>query len=189
MIVSDNQRQRRRYRVLPSKRQYSEIRDISLAIGIRRSLYQTLKRIVIEKIEHILTTTGVPRSNRQIERMNRIIIPLFTKLSAPCPKNWFKYVDRIQQFVNATSFRNTGLTSFELLISKSMRLRDDVELKEIIEKNDIHMLQEKRLNLCEQAKEAIAKIQSKNKHNKKRKAVNKYRIGELVTIKRTQVSG
>lgn len=31
-------------------------------------------------IKHVLITTGVPRSNGQVKRINRIIIPLFSKL-------------------------------------------------------------------------------------------------------------
>lgn len=36
-----------------------------------------------EGIEHTLVTTRVPRANGQVERVNRTLIPLLTKLSAP----------------------------------------------------------------------------------------------------------
>ena len=36
-----------------------------------------------EKIQHLKITTGVPRANGQVERVNRTIIPLLTKLAAP----------------------------------------------------------------------------------------------------------
>jgi len=140
------------------------------------------------KIEHILITTGVPRSNGQVERVNRIVIPLFSKLSAPHPENWYRHVDRVQQFINSTPSRSTGLTPFELLIGQNMRLRNDIELREAIEKETLDLLQEKRSALRERAKGAIEKIQreNRNNYNRKRKAVNNYRIGELVAIKRTQ---
>lgn len=38
-----------------------------------------------ENIEHVLTTVGVPRSNNQVERMNRSIIALVTKLAMSKP--------------------------------------------------------------------------------------------------------
>ncbi|KYM98118.1 hypothetical protein ALC62_11184 [Cyphomyrmex costatus] len=71
-----------------------------------------------------------------------------------------------------------------------MRLRDDIELKEIIEKEKLYLFQEKRLELREKAKEAIAKIQLENRktYNRKRKQASKYRIGELVAIKKTQIT-
>lgn len=142
-----------------------------------------------EKIDHILITTGVPRSNGQAERVNRIVIPLFAKLSAPHPENWYKHVDKVQQFINSTPSRSTGLTPFELLVGQNMRLRDDIELREAIEKETVSSLQEKRSELREQAKEAIEKIQRENcnNYNRKRKVANKYKVGELVAIKRTQV--
>jgi len=39
-----------------------------------------------ENIQHVLCTTDVPRSNGQVERANRTIIPILSKLSAPKPK-------------------------------------------------------------------------------------------------------
>lgn len=50
-----------------------------------------------EKIEQILITTGVPRGNGQVERMNRIIIAMLTKLSLDKPNDWFKHVNEVQQ--------------------------------------------------------------------------------------------
>lgn len=38
-----------------------------------------------EGVEHVLVTTGVPRSNGQVERINRTLIPLLTKLSISRP--------------------------------------------------------------------------------------------------------
>lgn len=133
---------------------------------------------------------GVPRGNGQVERINRIIIPLFAKLSAPRPEEWFKHVDRVQQYLNATPTRSTGFSPFELLIGKPMRLRDDLELRKLIEDDVVKELQEKRLILREQAKQAIEKIQRENKRNfdRKRKETVGYKVGELVAIKRTQVA-
>lgn len=38
-----------------------------------------------ENIEHSLITTGIPRANGQVERLNRTLISLLTKLAAPKP--------------------------------------------------------------------------------------------------------
>ncbi|KAG5308159.1 TF28 protein, partial [Pseudoatta argentina] len=143
-----------------------------------------------EKIEHILIATGVPRGNGQVERINRIVIPVLTKLSAPHPETWYKFVDRVQQYINSSMSRSTGLSPFELLIGKKMRLKDDLELKQIIEDEMILLLQEKRETLREQAKIAIEKVQNENQrvYNRKRKRPNTYSIGDLVAIKRTQIT-
>lgn len=40
---------------------------------------------IAEDIEHIIVITGVPCGNGQVERINRIIIPVLTKLSLENP--------------------------------------------------------------------------------------------------------
>lgn len=141
-----------------------------------------------EKIEHVLVTTDVPRGNGQVEHINRIIIPLFSKLAAPCPENWYKHVERVQEFLNSTPSRSTGLTPFELLTGQLMRLRDDLDPRKLIEEDLINSIQEKRSKLREKARNAIEKIQreSRSSCNRKRKKASLYRTGDLVAIKRTQ---
>lgn len=50
-----------------------------------------------ENIQQVLITTGVPRSNGQVERVNHTLIPLLSKLSAPNPGDWqvFSVVSKI----------------------------------------------------------------------------------------------
>lgn len=43
-----------------------------------------------ENVEHVLVTAGVPRLNGQVERINRIVIPILTKLTALNPRDWCK---------------------------------------------------------------------------------------------------
>lgn len=46
-------------------------------------------------VRHLITA-GVPRGNGQVERLNRVIIAMLTKLSINDPKQWFKFVNRLQ---------------------------------------------------------------------------------------------
>lgn len=46
-----------------------------------------------EGVEHRLITTGILRANGQVERVNRTLIPLLTKLSAPKLSERYKYLD------------------------------------------------------------------------------------------------
>lgn len=68
-----------------------------------------------EGIEHILTTTGVPRTNGQIERVNRTLIPLLTKLAAPKPNEWYKYLDTAQLCLNTTLHKSINTTPSRVL--------------------------------------------------------------------------
>lgn len=66
----------------------------------------------------------MPRGNGQVERINRIVILI--KLSAPSPETWYKFVDRVQQYLNSSMPRSSsGLSPFELLIGKIMYLKDN----------------------------------------------------------------
>ena len=49
-----------------------------------------------ECIEHVRTTTGIPRANGQVERVNRTLVPL-TKLSAPTPGEWFRQLEKVSR--------------------------------------------------------------------------------------------
>lgn len=63
-----------------------------------------------EDIKHSMVTTGLPRANGQVERLNRAIIPILTKLTMSDPAKWYKYVPIVQQTVNSAFHRNIGMT-------------------------------------------------------------------------------
>jgi len=44
---------------------------------------------------------------RTVERVNRMLIPLLTKLSAPY--DWYKYLDVAQMYLNSTLHRSIGM--------------------------------------------------------------------------------
>lgn len=118
-----------------------------------------------ENIEHILITTGVPRANGQVERINRTLIPVLTKLTASKPDEWYKYLNQTQQYLNAVPSRSTGKTPFQLMFGTHMRLRDNPELKELIEEEMEVMFGDGRDELREQARECITRTQAEYKRN------------------------
>lgn len=141
-----------------------------------------------EGIQHLLIATGVPRGNGQVERINRIIIPLLTKLCHNNPANWYKHVDRVQRMLNNSPPRSTNVTPFKILTGLNMRTSEDVELRELLEESLINELDEERGNVRKQALDNISKIQEENKRtfNSKRKPETEYNVGDLVAIQRTQ---
>jgi len=68
-----------------------------------------------QEIKHITIATGVSRGNGQVERIKRVIIPILTKLSAPNPAQWHKYINKAQQYINSTPMRSTGAAPYTLL--------------------------------------------------------------------------
>lgn len=99
-----------------------------------------------QNIMHTLITTGVPRANGQVERVNKTLIPILTnnKLAAPKPQEWHKYLGLAQQFLNATPNRSIGTTTFNVLLGARMRLKNNPEIIELIETEWITALQENR---------------------------------------------
>jgi len=55
-----------------------------------------------EKIQHLLIATGVPKGNGQVERMQKIVVPMLSKLSLESPGCWYKHVGKVQQIINNT---------------------------------------------------------------------------------------
>lgn len=143
----------------------------------------------MEKIEHVLITIGVARANGQAERVNRVLIPLLTKLSDPKREEWFKFLDPAQLYLNCAPHRSISTTPFHLLFGAHARIRDDPQIRELLEKEWVDAFQDNRVKLRNQAKECIAKIQQENRvtFNKKRKAARRYSEHDLVVIKRTQL--
>lgn len=139
-------------------------------------------------MKHVLTTTGVPRANGQVERVNRTLIPLLTKLAAPKHDEWYKYLDVAQSYLNMTPHRSIKMTPFHILFGVNPRVRDDPSIRELLENEFITLFDDDREKLRQQARESILKIQRENKNNfdKKRKTPLCYREGDLVAIKRTQ---
>lgn len=141
-----------------------------------------------EGIQHITITTGVPRGNGQVERINRIIIPILTKLSLDDPNKWWKYVDRVQKALNSTFQRSIHATPFEILIGVQMKNKEDIRLKELIDREVIEQFNSEREELRAECKKQISKVQEENRrtYNLRRRNPKIYKIGDLVAIKRTQ---
>lgn len=141
-----------------------------------------------ENIEHILVTTGVPRGNGQVERINQIIIPLLTKVSGDKPEKWYVHVQKIQQCLNSTYQRSVANTPFKLLIGVNMRQKEDLGLLKIIEDEMENVFITDRDELRIAAKQNIERCQQQQRqyYNRKCKTSKKYKIGDLVAIDRTQ---
>ena len=141
-----------------------------------------------EGIERVLITTGIPRGNGQVERVNRVIIPVLAKLSMENPADWHKYIGQLQQHLNSSFHRSIGMTPFELMIGAHMKLTDDLQIRSILEEETIAAFHQGRSKLRDDAISNLTKIQLENKRtaDRKRKAAHIYKDGDLVAIRRTQ---
>ncbi|CAK1600431.1 unnamed protein product [Parnassius mnemosyne] len=141
-----------------------------------------------EGIQHISITTGVPRGNGQVERVHRKIISVLTKLCSEDPSFWYKHVNRLQRALNSTYHRTIDTTSFTLTIGTKLRQKEDLEIIQILQSEEVEQYNRNREDLRVKAKHHILKVQEENRRNlnKHRKEGCKYEIGDFVAIKRTQ---
>lgn len=142
-----------------------------------------------EGIKHILVTTGLPRANGQVERVNAVVSPIIAKLSIDDPTKWYKVVPSVQRAINSTFQRSIGRSPFELLTGVKMHNENDLHIVQLLEEELVNLFEERRDEMREDAKRQIQKVQAENRasFNRGRKETTKYEVGDLVAIKRTQL--
>ena len=67
-----------------------------------------------EEIKHHAVTTGLPRPNGQVERINQVIVSVLAKLSIENPSQWYRHTNELQQILNSTYHRSIDTTPLEL---------------------------------------------------------------------------
>lgn len=130
----------------------------------------------------------MPRGNGQVERIHRIIISILTKLCIEKPDLWYRHVSRVQRSINSTFQRSINCTPYELMVGNRMRIKEDMEIYNLLKQEGRDIYFQEREDMRQKAKEQIFQIQEENRrsYNKKRKEAKKYIKGDLVAIKRTQ---
>lgn len=141
-----------------------------------------------EGIEHVRTTTGMPRANGQVERVNRSLIPVLTKAAMDEPEKWYKHVSTVQQALNSTFHRSIANVPFKLLFGVAMRRKEDIKIGELLEENFRQQFLDERQQERDDARLQMLRVQQENQKgfNKRRRPAQSYKKGDLVAIKRTQ---
>ncbi|XP_068140359.1 uncharacterized protein [Drosophila tropicalis] len=119
-----------------------------------------LEQFVAEnKVEHILTTTGVARGNGQIERVNRSILAVISKLSAEESSKWYKYVPQVQKALNSQVHASTKVSPFELMFGTKMCAQAGDRVLCLINEEFINNFNAERESLRDEAKKNILEAQ------------------------------
>jgi hypothetical protein len=95
-----------------------------------------------ENIDHVLTANRIPEANDEVERVKQMLIPLLQNLCEVTQVEWYKHLDSIQKYLNATPTRSTNVTPFQLMFGTRIRLPDYMPIWELIENKRARMLQE-----------------------------------------------
>lgn len=141
-----------------------------------------------ENIKHVTITTGIARGNGQVERIHRVIKSVLAKLCIQNPDQWYKHVSQLQRALNSTYQRSINTSPFELMIGAKMKMKEDIEIFNTLLQENRDSYMEEREKMRQEAKIQILKVQEENKktYNRKRKESQKYKVGDLVAVKRTQ---
>ncbi|GFX87939.1 transposon Tf2-9 polyprotein [Trichonephila clavipes] len=141
-----------------------------------------------QNILHICITTGLSRSNGQIEKQNSTIIAVLSKLSVDDPEKWYSHVPHLQEILNSTFQRSIKMTPFELLFGTNMKSCQVIEIVELLNDEITAQFPEQRDALRQDAKKQIYKVQDENRrtYNLRRRQAHKYQLHDLVAIKRSQ---
>jgi len=136
-------------------------------------------------IKHILVATGSPQSNGQVERVNRVLIPMLSKIvNKEEGKQWYKLLYEVEYAINNSKNRSTGETPSKLLFGIDQRGRINDEIKEYINAN----INVKPRNLDEIRNKAAEKVTAVQKYNekyfnKRHKEPNNYKEGDYIMLR------
>lgn len=136
-----------------------------------------------------LIGSGTPRANGQIERENRILTPMLSKLSES-PNKWDQVLPDVECALNNTINNSTGEAPSKLLFGVYQKGKVLDCLKDYLV-NELADVQQSNLeNLREQAAENIVNSQRYNEqyYNKSHKPAISYKVGDLVMITNIDVT-
>ncbi|XP_011687110.1 PREDICTED: uncharacterized protein LOC105449550 [Wasmannia auropunctata] len=134
----------------------------SMEANVIRTCHDDLGHVRIDKmIKHVLIAVGTPRANGQVERFNRIIIPMLAKLSES-PSDWDSVLHRIEYYLNNTMCRATSETPARLLFGLGQKGEPNDLLRDFLQ---------------------LLKQQNTERYNLRRKAARPYKVGDYVEIR------
>ncbi|KAF8794774.1 Transposon Ty3-I Gag-Pol polyprotein like [Argiope bruennichi] len=134
-------------------------------------------------IKHTLNSSQRPQANGQVERINRILIPMISSsVQTESHKDWDKILPQVQRCINWSPSKSTGKPPFELLYGYT-----SVKLgyfpQDLLPTSNEYV---KPTELQRGAQENIRVAQEKMKKNydKHRCRAQNYNIGDVVVVRR-----
>lgn len=132
-------------------------------------------------IDHIKVASATPRSNGQVERVNRFLRSILSKLSSE--GKWIDFIGRSQFSLNNTLHKAIGTTPSLILFGSEQYGFTDDSLKEYF-----HAIQDSDIDRSVLREHAIVKTRAMQEYNKRiydkrHKEPNVYKIGDFVMVK------
>jgi len=143
----------------------------------------------MHEIKHIKTAVGSPSSNGQVERYNRGLPVMLSKLMHEHSNNWDEYLYKIQFAVNNTINRSIQNTPSKLLFGINQVGEQSDYVRLYLEAvNEINDVDDNLRNLAKSRSDAQGNIQMSQLHNKAyhdvtKKVATKYTVGDYVMVR------
>jgi len=152
-----------------------------IAAGVSREFEEFLNE---QNIQHVKIATASPQANGQVERINRTILPMITKVADERNTPWYNVLRDIEFTCNNTVSKATNESPSKLFgVSQRGNVID--ELRDALEING--QIEESRdlPSLRQRANKQIQKNQDTNKrvYDRKHKPAHKYQVGDKVMIR------
>lgn len=138
-----------------------------------------------QNVKHIKIATHSPQSNGQIERINRVIVPMLAKeCNANTTSDWDKYLTKVEFALNNTVNRSTGFTPSVLLFGRNQKGEFCDRVREYLQ-DTLGKKQGCLKEIRQHAIENTEKNQLRNKtyYDRRHKSPRSYKQGEYVLIK------
>lgn len=141
-------------------------------------------------ITHVLTATACPKANGQIERYNRTLVPLLSKLVEESKQQWDTVLSEAEFFMNNTMNRSIGNIPSVLLFGVVQTRKVQRELTSFLDQLD----EECERDLQEIRRRASDNIQALQDYNKRQfdkhcTQNTVYKEGDLVMIRNVKAVG
>jgi hypothetical protein len=155
------------------------------------SVMKEMSRLL--SMTQLVTTPYHPMCNGLVERFNGTLKAMLKKMCAERPKDWDRYIPALLFAYREAPQESLGFAPFELLYGRTVRGPMAI-LKEIWSKDDttpevkttyqyVMDLQERLQATCETARDALAKVQVKQKRHFDIKARNReFQAGDKVLL-------
>lgn len=146
------------------------------------------KVFVKEKnIQHVLIATGTPQSNGQIERVNRSLTQMLSKV-CESPATWDQHLSDIEYAFNNSVNRSTNDTPSRLLFGREQISTNTDILRQLLSE-----FADLSRNLDSDRAKASVNIQkaasyNQNRYNLRHKSPTKYKVGDHVLITNIDVT-
>lgn len=141
-------------------------------------------------IRHVKVATACPKANGQVERYNRTLLPLLSKLVEETGSSWDTVLTDAEFLLNNTSNRATGCSPSTLMFGVDQRRNIEADVTQYL--LDLVNSNERNLPaLREVADENVKRQQQYNKkvHDRHCTRNTSYKVGDLVMLRRVNVVG